>query len=185
MDVIGYIIITVALIAVAGLMYYYVNYYVTYNMLNVASYLESLIYNAITHEFQTAVALASLSQVTGSFQYRLTLPTATLPGQGISLYYTVTLYPDYLSNGGLGLFLNITIKLSTSSFSLTVRRSGLTVLSSQQPVVVSALNCLNSQTPVTLINPNWSTLPNPPPSCTWSSSLMMYGLAYLNVTKVS
>ena len=185
MDVIGYVIITVALVTVAGLMYYYVNYYVTYNMLNVASYLESLIYNAITHEFQTAVALASLSQVTGSFQYQLTLPTATLPGQGISLYYTVTLYPGYLSNGGLGLFLNITVTLSTSSLSLTVRRNGLTVLSSQQPVVVSALNCLNSPTPVTLINPSWSKLPNPLPSCVWSSSLVMNGLAYLNVTKVS
>ncbi|MGC9137194.1 hypothetical protein [Caldivirga sp.] len=183
MDVIGYVIITVALITVAGLMYYYVNYYITYNMLNVASYLESLIYNAIIHEFQTAVALASLSQVTGSFQYQLTLPTATLPGQGISLYYTITLYPGYLSNGDVGLFLNITVKLSSSGISLSFRKNGLAVLSSQQPVVIDALNCINSSTPVTLINPNWSTLPNPPPSCTWSSSLVMNGLAYLNITK--
>jgi len=183
MDLVGYIIITVVLVALAMAIYYYVNYYLTYNMLNTANYLESLVYNAVVHEFQSAAALASLGNVIGSFTYQLTLPSSTAPSQGMALYYTVTLYPSNLPGGGVGLYANITVTVSLGQLYVKVSRVNLPVYSSSEPFTVVALNCLNEQSPVTLVSGSWSTAPIPVPSCTWSSATVAESEAVIIVEK--
>lgn len=183
MEFIDYVIITVVLIALALAIYYYINYYITSNLLNTATYLESLIYNAVVHEFQNAASLASLGNVKGSFTYQLTLPSATMPNQGTSLYYEVTLYPGNLPGGGVGLFLNLTVIVRSGQLFVELTKGNLPVYSSSEPFTVVALNCINQASPVVLVSGSWSTAPTPKPSCTWSSVTVTMGKAVIIVEK--
>ena len=182
MDIVGYAIITAALIAIAGIIYYISTYYIAQNMLSLATYVESLVYEALTHDFQSAVTLASMGQVTGSFTYVLTLPTSAMPVGNVALTYVATLYPAELPSGGVGLYANISVVVMSGPWYINYTRTKLPIMSSAQPVTIIALNCGNSNEPVTLVNSTWA---NPPSGiyCRWSSLDVAEGRAMLIVSK--
>lgn len=176
MDILAYVIITVVLMGIAIALYYYVNYYITYNMLQTAEYVESLVYNALVHEFQIAISLASLNYVEGNFTYYIMLPTASLPLEGAALNYVVVLYPINVS-GVTILGANVTVYMESSGIRVKVSRGPLEVYSVGQPIDIVAYGCMNSNTPVMLIPAQNGAY------CVWSSAGVMMGNVRLLVIK--
>jgi hypothetical protein len=191
MDTLAFVITTVALLVFVVFITWYTTYYITTNMLNTINYVESLVTSALAHEFQNAISIASMGDVVGSFNYILMLPTATVPIQGMSLNYYITLYPKVgqVNNGNhlVLLYANVTVTMTMGPISRSVTVNNVMVYSSAQPYTIIAYNCVNNNGPVTLVNPSWVStgIPNPPPSCTWSSAQVQMGEAIIKVEKGS
>jgi hypothetical protein len=119
------------------------------------------------------------------------LPTATVPIQGMALNYYITLYPKVgqVNNGNhlVLLYVNVTVTMTIGPISRSVTVNNVMVYSSAQPYTIIAYNCVNNNGPVTLVNPSWAStgIPNPPPSCTWSSAQVQRGEAIIEVEKGS
>ena len=186
MDTLAFVITTVALLVFVVFITWYTTYYITTNMLNTVNYVESLVTSALVHEFQNAISIASMGDVVGSFKYTLMLPTAAVPMQGVALNYNVTLYPSK-NNNSIILYANVTVTMTMGPISRSVTVNNVTVYSSAQPYTIIAYNCVNNNGPVTLVNPSWAStgIPNPPPSCTWSSAQVQMGEAIIEVEKGS
>jgi hypothetical protein len=191
MDTLAFVITTVALLVFVVFITWYTTYYITTNMLNTINYVESLVTSALAHEFQNAISIASMGDVVGSFNYTLMLPTATVPIQGMALNYYITLYPKVgqVNNGNhlVLLYANVTVTMTMGPISRSVTVNNVMVYSSAQPYTIIAYNCVNNNGPVTLVNPSWVStgIPNPPPSCTWSSAQVQRGEAIIEVEKRS
>ncbi|MGC9152111.1 MAG: hypothetical protein ACP5GY_00075 [Vulcanisaeta sp.] len=183
MNVLAFIITTIALLGLAVFYVWYLNTYVATNLLNTVSYTSSLVSSALVHEFQNAITIASMGDVVGSFNYTLMLPTSAIPVQGMALAYTVTLYPRNQSNTLL-LYANVTVTMSIGPLSRSETATVL-VYSSAQPYEITAYNCEKSNSPVTLVNPAWASqgLPNPVPTCTWTSAQVQVGEAVIGISK--
>ena len=184
MNTLAFIITTLALLTLAIFYAWYLNVYISTNLLNTVSYTSSLVSAALTHEFQNAITIASMGDVVSSFNYTLMLPTSAIPVQGMALTYTITLYPAE-KNNILLLYANVTVTMTMGPLSRTVRNTIL-VYSSTQPYEIQAYNCINSQnSPVVLADPSWLSqgLPNPPPECTWASSEVQIGEAVIGISK--
>ncbi len=186
MDTLAFVITTVALLVFVVFITWYTTYYITTNMLNTVNYVESLVTSALVHEFQNAISIASMGDVVGSFKYTLMLPTAAVPMQGVALNYNVTLYPSK-NNNSIILYANVTVTMTMGPISRSVTVNNVMVYSSAQPYTIIAYNCTNNNGPVTLVNPSWVStgIPNPPPSCTWSSAQVQMGEAIIEVEKGS
>jgi len=190
MDTLAFVITTVALLVFVVFITWYTTYYITTNMLNTINYVESLVTSALVHEFQNAISIASMSDVVGSFNYTLMLPTATVPMQGIALNYNVTLYPSK-NNNSIILYANVTITMTMGPISRSVTVNNVTVYSSAQPYTIIAYNCINPKNPntyysKTIVNPTWVS--NVPPNlydynCTWSSAQVQVGNATIEIVK--
>ncbi|MGC8607807.1 MAG: hypothetical protein ACP5L5_09645 [Vulcanisaeta sp.] len=179
MNVLAFVITTVALLALVIFFTWYTNYYMAVNMLSTVNYVSSLVSSALTHEFENAIAIASMGDVVGSFNYTLLLPTSAVPVQGVALNYKITLYPKNQS-----LYANITVTMSMGPLSRSENTTVL-VYSSAQPYEITAYNCEKSNSPVTLVNPAWASqgLPNPVPNCTWTSAQVQLGEAVIGISK--
>lgn len=186
MNVLAFIITTIALLGLAVFYIWYLNTYISTNLLNTAGYTASLVSSALVHEFQNAISIASMGDVVGSFNYSLMLPTSAIPIQGMALTYMVTLYPSRKNNLTI-LYANVTVTMTMGSISRSVTVNNVMVYSSAQPYTIIAYNCVNNNGPVTLVNPSWVStgIPNPPPSCTWSSAQVQMGEAIIEVEKGS
>jgi hypothetical protein len=186
MDTLAFVITTVALLVFVVFITWYTTYYITTNMLNTVNYVESLVTSALVHEFQNAISIASMGDVVGNFSYTLMLPTAAVPMQGVALNYYITLYPSK-NNNSIILCANVTVTMTMGPISRSVTSPPVTVYSSAQPYTIIAYNCMNNNRPVTLVNPSWAKtgIPNPPPSCTWSSARVQMGEAIIEVEKRS
>jgi len=60
MNVLAFIITTIALLGLAVFYVWYLNTYISTNLLNTAGYTLSLVSSALTHEFQNAISVASM-----------------------------------------------------------------------------------------------------------------------------
>ena len=190
MNVLAFIITTIALLGLAVFYVWYLNTYVSTNLLNTAGYTASLVSSALVHEFQNAISIASMGDVVGSFKYTLMLPTAAVPIQGMALNYYITLYPKVGQVNGnhlVLLYANVTVTMTMGPISRSVTSPPVPVYSSAQPYTIIAYNCVNNNRPVTLVNPSWVStgIPNPPRSCTWSSAQVQMGKAIIEVEKGS
>jgi len=185
MNTLAFVITTVALLVFVVFITWYTTYYVATNMLNTVNYVEALVTSALVHEFQNAISIASVGDVVGSFKYTLLLPTAAVPVQGVALNYYVTLYPKSTDRRLIMLYTNVTVTMTMGPIRRSVTVSQVPVYSSAQPYTIIAYNCKNSNRPVTLVNPSWAStgIPNPPPSCTWSSAQVQMGEAIIEVKK--
>jgi hypothetical protein len=183
MNVLAFVITTVALLVLVIFFTWYTNYYMAVNMLSTVNYVSSLVSSALTHEFENAIAIASMGDVVGSFNYTLLLPTSAVPVQGVALNYKITLYPKNQSNTLL-LYANITVTMSMGPLSRSENTTVL-VYSSAQPYEITAYNCENRNSPVTLVNPAWASqgLPNPALNCTWTSAQVQLGEAVIGISK--
>jgi hypothetical protein len=128
------------------------------------------------HEFQNAVSLASMGVVAGAFQYNLTLPTSTIPIQGITLNYVVTLYTVTTGVPTLNANITTTITMGPISRSNTVT---MVIYSSTQPYRIIAYGCSNvGNGTVILISPSATKR-----VCVWRSSTVQVGDAAIGVAK--
>nr|KJR72566.1 MAG: hypothetical protein TU36_01245 [Vulcanisaeta sp. AZ3] len=178
MNVLGFVITTVALLVLAIFFVWYLNNYIATNIINTVSYTSSLVSSALIHEFQNAIVIASMQNVVGTFNYTLMLPTSAIPVQGVALTYTVTLYPRTINNQTL-LYANVTITMTMGPISRSQRTTVL-LYSSKQPYTITAYNCLGSQGPVQLISPNEA---GTGVSCTWTSAEVEMGKAVISISK--
>mgnify|MGYP001626178359 CR=1 FL=1 len=184
MDTLAFIITTLALLTLAIFYVWYLNTYISTNLLNTVGYTSSLVSTALTHEFQNAITIASMGNVVGSFNYTLMLPTSAIPVQGMALTYTITLYPKE-ENNLLLLYANLTVTMIMGPLSRTIKNNVL-VYSSTQPYKIVAYNCVNNPNqPLTLVDPSWLSQgpPNLTPSCTWVSSEIQMGEAVIGISK--
>ncbi|MFP3045697.1 MAG: hypothetical protein RXR03_08910 [Thermocladium sp.] len=170
MDTLAFIITTAALIVFVIVFSIYISNFINDNLISTDTYVYSLIDAALLHEFQTVVSLASLESVTGSFNYTISLPTASFATQGIAIQYNITIYIKETSTPTL--IGNITITSRLGSISRTIRGS-VPLYSAQEPFTMYAYNCEKSTGPVNLANS----------SCTWSSQDIVLGNAIIEVSK--
>ncbi|WP_054841784.1 hypothetical protein [Vulcanisaeta distributa] len=115
MDTLAFIIMTVVLMVLVIAFTWYMNYYISMNLLNTANYITSLVTSALKHEMETAVSIASFNDVTGAFNFTFMLPTSSFSTQGLAINYNITLYPAILGSGSnkvYELMANITVTAS-------------------------------------------------------------------------
>ncbi|GAB6947011.1 hypothetical protein JCM16161A_11410 [Vulcanisaeta sp. JCM 16161] len=182
MDTLAFIIMTVALMALVIAFTWYMNYYISMNLLNTANYITSLITSALKHEMETAVSIASFSDVAGGFNFTFLLPTSSFSTQGLAINYNITLYPKNES-GVLELMANITVTASLGPVTRVMKATTL-LYSSAQPYAIIAYNCREGQQ-VTLASPSWiyQGLPSQSQSCTWNSTDIQLGYAIISISK--
>lgn len=177
MSSLDFIITTVALMILSIFYTLYLTNYISTNVINTVNYASSLIATALTHEFRNAVSLVSMSAVTGSFTYNITLPTSTVPVQGVALTYTVTLYTARSSVPTLMANITATMAMGPVSRSSSIT---VTIYSSTQPYTIIAYGCANVPNgTVVLISP--TTLSRH--VCTWGSSTVRLGNAAIKMSK--
>jgi len=179
MNVLAFIITTIALLGLAVFYVWYLNTYISTNLLNTAGYTLSLVSSALTHEFQNAISVASMGNVVGTFNYTLMLPTSAIPVQGMALTYIITLYPKNSGNNLTLLYANITVTMAMGSLSRSVMNKVL-IYSSTQPYTITAYNCVNvNNGTVILISPGLNSMRD----CTWTSAQIQMGDAIISITK--
>ena len=179
MNVLAFIITTIALLGLAVFYVWYLNTYISTNLLNTAGYTLSLVSSALTHEFQNAISVASMGNVVGTFDYTLMLPTSAIPVQGMALTYIITLYSKNSSNNLTLLYANITVTMAMGSLSRSVMNKVL-IYSSTQPYTITAYNCVNvNNGTVILISPGLNSMRD----CTWTSAQIQMGDAIISITK--
>ncbi len=187
MDTLAFIIMTVALMTLVIAFTWYMNYYISMNLLNTANYITSLVTSALKHEIETAISIASFSDVTGAFNFTLILPTSSFSTQGLAVNYYVTLYP----RGGEGsveeLMANITVIASLGPVTRVMRTTTL-LYSSSQPYTITAYNCVNPSTKqlysIILMSPALPYQTNLSNSnCTWTGSIIQSGYAVIGISK--
>ncbi|WP_460173060.1 hypothetical protein [Vulcanisaeta sp. JCM 14467] len=189
MDILAFIIMTVALLALVIAFTWYMDYYTSMNLLNTANYVRSLVSSALKHEFETAISIASFNNVVGTFSFTLMLPTSSFSTQGLAINYNITLYP-YQERGSnvIELMANITVMASIGPITRTTSTTIL-LYSSAQPYNITAYYCYNStthqMTTVNLVNSMWvgSRVPNPPPTCIWNNTNIQLGYAVISINK--
>ncbi len=161
---------------------WYMNYYISMNLLNTANYITSLITSALKHEMETAVSIASFSDVAGDFNFTFLLPTSSFSTQGLAINYNITLYPKSESCM-MVLMANITVTASLGPITRVMRTTTL-LYSSTQPYTIIAYNCREGRQ-VTLANSSWiCQVPSSPlPSCTWNSTDIQLGYAIISISK--
>ncbi|WP_243674900.1 hypothetical protein [Vulcanisaeta distributa] len=161
---------------------WYMNYYISMNLLNTANYITSLVTSALKHEMETAVSIASFNDVTGAFNFTFMLPTSSFSTQGLAINYNITLYPRNESII-IELMANITVTASLGPITRTMRTTTL-LYSSTQPYTIIAYNCEEGHQ-VTLANPSWKYqgLPSQLQSCTWNSTTIQKGNAIISISK--
>ncbi|PVU72802.1 hypothetical protein DDW08_00920 [Vulcanisaeta sp. SCGC AB-777_J10] len=179
MNVLAFIITTIALLGLAVFYIWYLNTYISTNLLNTAGYTLSLVSSALIHEFQNAISVASMGNVVGTFNYTLMLPTSAIPVQGMALTYTITLYSKNSGNNLALLYANITVTMAMGSLSRSVMNKVL-IYSSTQPYTITAYNCVNvNNGTVILISPGLNSMRD----CTWTSAQIQMGDAIISITK--
>ena len=182
MDTLAFIIMTVALMVLVIAFTWYMNYYISMNLLNTVNYVTSLVTSALMHEMETAVSIASFNDVTGAFNFTLMLPTSSFSTQGLAINYNITLYPNPKvlvsgSNRVYELMANITVMASLGPVTRTMRTTTL-LYSSTQPYTITAYNCVENSS-VVLISPNNPTSGQ----CTWDSADIQMGNAVISISK--
>ena len=189
MDVLAFIIMTVALLALVIAFTWYMDYYTSMNLLNTANYVGSLVSSALKHEFETAISIASFSNVVGTFNFTLMLPTSSFSTQGLAINYNITLYPHQERGSNvIELMANIKVMASLGPITRVINITTL-LYSSTQPYNITAYYCYNStmhqMITVNLVNSMWveSGLPNPPPMCTWNNTNIQLGYAVISISK--
>ncbi|ADN50689.1 conserved hypothetical protein [Vulcanisaeta distributa DSM 14429] len=184
MDTLAFIIMTVALMVLVITFTWYMNYYVSMNLLNTANYITSLVTSALKHETETAISIASFSDVTGSFNFTFMLPTSSFSTQGLAINYNITLYPRK-EGEIIELMANITVTASLGPITRVMRTTTL-LYASTQPYNITAYNCVNRNRPVNLVNSIW--LYQVPVNlsnyiCTWNSKDIQLGYAVISINK--
>ena len=180
MDVLAFIIMTVTLLALVIAFTWYMDYYTSMNLLNTANYVGSLVSSALKHEFETAISIASFSNVVGTFNFTLILPTSAFPTQGLAINYNITLYSQTVSGSDVKeLMADIVVAASIGPIT-RITNTTILLYSSAQPYTIEAYNCINSpNSPITLISPSASSLGK----CTWDGSVIQLGRAVISISK--
>lgn len=180
MNTLAFIIMTVALLAIVIAFTWYMNYYISMNLMNTVNYISSLITSALKHEFETAISIASFNDVVGSFNFTLMLPTSSFSTQGLAINYKITLYPHQERGSNvIELMANITVMASLGPITRIMNTTTL-LYSSTQPYTIEAYNCINNpNSPVTLIGSSSSNIE----SCTWSNIDIQLGRAIISISK--